>query len=217
MREVELIWNVYYYDMCDKKIEVYNIFDYSSFNEAVREIFKASENIDDFAAQVKKELMYYFWSKAEWEVMVAPWPDKGEHELKVDVCSQIMNNFDAFIGYIWRALIQDKDVIEEYELIEWLYNNFGFMQPEWDSWFEWEYCGNCEKVIEYVESHEDPNFEVPMTCNYCEYYDKCRYFPDVYIHGKEFGKMITRLWYERFGLYKKRKDSNDGKNKDFAL
>lgn len=212
-----LTWNVYYYDMCDKEIEVYNIFDHSRFNKAVREIFETSEYIEDFAVRVKDELMYYFWSKAEWEVIVAPWPNKGNDELKVDVYSQVMNNFDSFIGYTWRALNKDKDMIEEYELIEWLHNRFGSMQCEWDSWFEWEYCNNCEKVIEYVESHEDPNFEVPMTCNYCEYHDKCRYFPNVYVYGEEFEKMIIRLWYEKFGLRKERKDNDDGKDKDFAL
>lgn len=46
--------------------------------------------------------MYYFWSKCEWEVLVTPWISPRESEKKkVDVCWQIMNNWDVFVDYTW--------------------------------------------------------------------------------------------------------------------
>lgn len=46
--------------------------------------------------------MYYFWAKCEWEVLVAPWISPLESEKKkVDVCWQIMNNWDVFVDYTW--------------------------------------------------------------------------------------------------------------------
>ena len=57
---------------------------------------------EDFAKQLRCEVMYYFWAKCEWEVLVAPWisPLESEKE-KVDVCWQIMNNWDVFVDYTW--------------------------------------------------------------------------------------------------------------------
>ena len=46
--------------------------------------------------------MYYFWAKCEWEVLIKPWVGgKGVEDKKVDVCWQIMNNWDAFVDYVW--------------------------------------------------------------------------------------------------------------------
>lgn len=48
------------------------------------------------------EQMYYFWSKCEWEVLVTPWISPRESEKKkIDVCWQIMNNWDVFVDYTW--------------------------------------------------------------------------------------------------------------------
>ena len=57
---------------------------------------------EDFAKQLRTEVMYYFWAKCEWEVLIKPWVgSKGNEEKKVDVCWQIMNNWDAFVDYVW--------------------------------------------------------------------------------------------------------------------
>ena len=48
------------------------------------------------------EVMYYFWAKCEWEVLITPWVGgKGVEDKKVDVCWQIMNNWDVFVDYVW--------------------------------------------------------------------------------------------------------------------
>ena len=45
---------------------------------------------------------YCFWSKCEWEVQISPWISSRENEeTKIDVCWQVMNNWDVFLDYVW--------------------------------------------------------------------------------------------------------------------
>ena len=56
----------------------------------------------DFAMQLRREVMYYFWSKCEWEVLISPWVGGNDvEERKVDVAWQIMNHWDVFVDYTW--------------------------------------------------------------------------------------------------------------------
>jgi hypothetical protein len=45
--------------------------------------------------------MYYFWSKAEWEIIISSWPNRDNDELKIDVFDQVMLNWEAFVDYCW--------------------------------------------------------------------------------------------------------------------
>ena len=61
-----MIWNVYNRDFNSRKIEVFNIFDHSSFRDSVRKLRKKKLPKEEFAEQLKREVMYYFWSKYEY-------------------------------------------------------------------------------------------------------------------------------------------------------
>ena len=122
-----MIWNVYRNNFNTKKIEVFNIFDHISFLESVKKILKQTQNKKEFSENIRKELLYYFWSKYEYEIIITSVsvyinqkelnkinsdnnsnsnnktkiniePDVG---IKVDIYSQVMNNFDIFVDYIW--------------------------------------------------------------------------------------------------------------------
>ena len=54
---------------------------------------------DYFLNEVRSELMYYFWSKCEWEIVITDWPS-GKAEYKTDVFYQVKLNWDAFCGYL---------------------------------------------------------------------------------------------------------------------
>lgn len=132
---MELVWNVFVEDINARKIEVYNIFDHYRFMEDLvdikKRIGKDEGFFPQFAAEVKTSLMYYFWSKCEWEVVITSWPpyvdgkevdrlydektnmliDYGrfvrtdvrlETREKIDVFDQVMMNWDQFIDYLWR-------------------------------------------------------------------------------------------------------------------
>ena len=48
--------------------------------------------------------MYYFWCKSEYEVVIAPWGGSiGANEVKIDIYTQVMNNWDVFLDYVWRS------------------------------------------------------------------------------------------------------------------
>ena len=82
-----------------------------------------------FNEEVRRSLLYYYWSKCEWEVVITSWPpyvkkeeiDRLNKEMmdnpnhyresvnldvgeKIDVYSQVMANWDIFIDYVWNNL-----------------------------------------------------------------------------------------------------------------
>ena len=100
--ENEIRWNVFYHNCNSRSIEIFNVFEHGSFREYVKKAAEKYQTKEDFAKQLRCEVMYYFWAKCEWEVLVAPWIFPLESEKKkVDVCWQIMNNWDVFVDYTW--------------------------------------------------------------------------------------------------------------------
>lgn len=98
-----LKWNVIVADMNSGKIKAYNLFDHSGFAREIEKACKEATTKEQFADDVKTTLMYYFWCKAEWEVIVSPWCGSRENkERKIDVYWQVMNNLDQFIDYIMK-------------------------------------------------------------------------------------------------------------------
>ena len=126
-----MVWNVYREDFNHRAIVEYNIFDHSSFAQDVNKLLKADIPKDEFAEQLKRSLMYWFWCKSEHEVVISSWPvyiDKEEldrinieHEEynnkwgrypykinvapevgeKIDIYSQVMMNWEQFVEYVW--------------------------------------------------------------------------------------------------------------------
>lgn len=98
-----LEWNVIYGNFNSKEIERFNIFDHHSFKDYCAKAAKKYQNSkDEFAEAVRKELMYYFWSKCEWEVVIQHWPQSDRlHDRKIDVYEQVRMNWEVFINYLW--------------------------------------------------------------------------------------------------------------------
>lgn len=131
----DLKWNVYYHAFNDKEIKTFNIFNHGRFREDVEKHLKKYKDKDEFAEKLKSSLMYYFWSKAEWEVVITSWvPHITMSELdrlnaereknikeynrepyslyvnpdvgeKIDVYEQVMNNWNVFLDYVWNSKI----------------------------------------------------------------------------------------------------------------
>jgi len=93
-------WNVYYHDSNAKKIIQWNIFKHGSFRKEVYELLKSDLNKDDFIDQLRKSLMYYFWSKSEYQVLILPWVGQAD-DIKIDIYNQVMMNWDKFSEYVW--------------------------------------------------------------------------------------------------------------------
>ena len=97
-----MVWNVYAEDFNGKKIRKYNIFDHFSFSEDVKTAYKKyRDNFEKFSDEIKGSLMYFFWSKCEWEIVLTSCPQREGVEEKIDVYDQVMMNWDIFIKYVW--------------------------------------------------------------------------------------------------------------------
>lgn len=96
------VWNVYIFNINRQKMEVYNIFDHASFCYNVEAALAFCDIKEDFAEKLANNLLYYFWAKAEWEIVIKPWVGGREGvENKIDVYSQVKNNWDIFLDYCW--------------------------------------------------------------------------------------------------------------------
>ena len=104
MAKYALRWMVYYHDINAQKLTTLNIFNHGGFADSIQKNFKKNKNREDFAKQLKSDLMYYFWSKSEYEVIIAPWSgDRHTQNIKIDIYDQVMNNFDIFVDYVWNS------------------------------------------------------------------------------------------------------------------
>ena len=111
-----LVWNVYVEDINRRKIEPHNIFDHYSFiKDAKRALRKFGTDRDAFLEEIRHCLMYYYWSKCEWEVIVSSWPPNPpgrEVETKIDVYDQIRLNWEHFCDYLW----ENRGKLRKYKL-----------------------------------------------------------------------------------------------------
>lgn len=125
-----LEWNVFVDNINANEIEVHNVFEHGRFMNDLVQIKKKCKEFIDFEKQVDKSLMYFYWSKSEWEIVVTSFPpyiNKEELESlnkerdecmknygrfirtyvnleigeKVDVYRQIKMNWKPFINYLW--------------------------------------------------------------------------------------------------------------------
>lgn len=126
---MKLEWNVYIEDVNRKIIKPFNIFTHHDFNREIESILKAKIPLADFKKKVQDTLLYYFWGKNEYEIMLTSWPPyitkeelirlsreikenlaKGHSnkvlnikpciEKRIDIYEQVMLNFNHFITYI---------------------------------------------------------------------------------------------------------------------
>jgi hypothetical protein len=65
---------------------------------------KKFKDKDEFAEQLRRDLMYYFWAKSEYEIIISAWcGGNGNEDIKVDIYTQVMNNWDVFVDYVWNS------------------------------------------------------------------------------------------------------------------
>ena len=91
-KKPNLCWNVYYED----------------WNANLR---KLKDDIGEAEERIRRNLMYYFWSKCEHEVLITAWINPKNEDIcrKVDIYEQVYNNWHVFFNYIWE---HRKDVIK---------------------------------------------------------------------------------------------------------
>ena len=103
-------WNVFYHDINHRQIQIWNIFEHGRFRSNVEKHLKECKSKEEFAEKLRSELLYNFWCKSEYEVLISPWVGVNRcEEIKVDIFSQVMLNKNVFVDYCWSF----KEVSEE--------------------------------------------------------------------------------------------------------
>jgi len=71
--------------------------------------FKKCKSLDELIEysiemRLKRLCMYYFWSKCEYEVIVSAWPPREGSDRKIDIYTQLKENWDIFKELVFREL-----------------------------------------------------------------------------------------------------------------
>lgn len=109
----ELKWFVFIEDINGKQIRTYNIFEHKDFMEdcdcALENYKNKHHNFAKFYEDIDKILMYYFWCKCEWEIVISNFPPSDSFKnKKVDVYQQVKINWDKFIDYLFSWYVADE-------------------------------------------------------------------------------------------------------------
>ena len=133
-KAADLEWYVYNYDCNKNKIEPYNIFRHGGFTEYVEKARKKYKTRDEFMEQVRKALMYYFWSKAEYELIVKlegdkvflmPWCGcRNPEEVAIEADKGDFDWEDFAICHIGKQIYDNKAKIDIYDQVTWLWGDF---------------------------------------------------------------------------------------------
>lgn len=125
-----LSWKVFKEDANCKDVVIYDIFENGRWQEEIAELMHTSKDKQDFAEKFRSKLMYQYWSRCEYEIVLTSWPpyvetneverlsqELAKRELefgrpyhqnvnlrvarKIDIFDQLLLNWDQFITYVW--------------------------------------------------------------------------------------------------------------------
>lgn len=129
-------WMAYYYSINRDEIKEFNIFDHWRFKEDVQKLAKKRIKKEDFKEKLRRELLYYFWSKCEWELVIEvaennhiflkPWcgckePDK----VRIDVTDDNSFNWKDFAEkHISQQIYNNEAKIDVYDQVFYVWEDF---------------------------------------------------------------------------------------------
>ncbi len=97
-----MMWNVFYSNFNTGKIESHNVL--RGREKFIKNLRSKSASKEEFSKQLRSEMMYHYWSRAEWEILLSPWcGQKDSEKRKVNVFDQLELNWDRFVDYCWEA------------------------------------------------------------------------------------------------------------------
>ena len=127
------VWEVYRHNFNSDIIEKYNVLSHGTFIKYAQEHKKKNKTKEEFADNLRKELMYYFWSKCEHEVIldkqgdkyyIKPWAERKQG-ISLDVTD---DEFDWASFYDWvNYLKYSKDgeiKIDVYDQVMYKFKDF---------------------------------------------------------------------------------------------
>lgn len=138
MNVKDLKWNVYRYNFNADKIEIYNVLSGKFFLEEIKKIMKKHRDKDrsEFSEALKREMMYHFWSRCEWELIIEitednhifliPWVGSREpDEVKIDVADDESFDWRGFAEkHIAQQRYKTKAKIDVFDQLDYRWEEF---------------------------------------------------------------------------------------------
>lgn len=98
-----LKWYVLKENFNTRKIEKYNVL--SGWEDDIKKARKKCKTKEELKEWLKREFMYYYWSKCECEIFVAGLFTKDPKDFqKIDIWTQLEPNLDVITDYVCREL-----------------------------------------------------------------------------------------------------------------
>lgn len=136
-------WNVFCYNINKGKIETFNIFDHWKITEDVQKSLKKFKDKNEFKKEIESYLMYYFWSKSQYELIIEitesnrifliPWCGCREPEkAKIDVTDDASFDWRRFAEkHIDKQVYKNKKKIDVYDQV--MFNFEAFVDYVWSN------------------------------------------------------------------------------------
>lgn len=94
-----LEWYVLRDDFNSREVKRYNCL--ANWEDKIKKARKQCKTREELRTWLRKQFMYYYWSKAEHEIQVAGLFAKHENEFKkIDIWYQLELNLDTITDYI---------------------------------------------------------------------------------------------------------------------
>ena len=131
---VPLVWNTYVEEFNAKRMEVHNVFEHYGVMDDLRKAAKKyKDDKDSFAEQLRRTLMYHYWSKCEWELIIEfdenehiwlnPWVGCREPEnVRIDVTDDKSFDWHGFIET--QRLRNNCEKIDVYDMLKYRWDDF---------------------------------------------------------------------------------------------
>lgn len=101
MKKVNLEWYAFRKDFNSRKLKKVNVLNSYRIDEILKRIKKEkAKTYEEIKEIIKRELMYYYWSKSEHEVLISGLFDNNlENAEKIDIWYQLEPNLDRIVEY----------------------------------------------------------------------------------------------------------------------
>lgn len=131
-----LVWNIYHHNFNADKIEVYNVVGGKYFFDKLKKMMKKHRDKTDFAKALKGEMMYHFWSRTEWElvieitednrILLSPWCGCREPEkVRIDVTNDTSFDWRGFAElHINKQRYKTKAKIDVFDQLMYRWDEF---------------------------------------------------------------------------------------------